>query len=445
MLLNKHRTIEDSLLMREAKNEIMFGDIDLNSLNDFLSLCVQGEARIVHQKMTIPSRLGMSLFMSAFEDLMSMKTRAFLVKDIDPTILARLLGTRSLATELSAQELVNYYLNKAPIPKNPAELLKLMSQGGGLDKSFKNPLYKEKLQNIDIEILRGWVKSLCQNGDIVKIRNTGSPELDEKWFTPYMAEIHGTLGCLASNGGKDAKDLRELHVDGLQYQIADEYDGLKPTKWKDMKVSDPHVAMRVKIIEMLGSEGPKMADEIEQRLPFSKTLVDRILLELESRNVISVGFYKQTDDAEYILKIDEHRLTGGEEEVVEYRWVQNMVFDKSFAQYDDGFSAFDSHVIFQKQQELMYRVGQFRFKDWKDLQMDSDVIMGRLLHNRIGYTTRKNIPMLLGLKPEPWIGAMEEQLLQKIPPSEERKSKSYKKFCVYFLAATANISSISRV
>ena len=147
-----------------------------------------------------------------------------------------------------------------------------------------------------------------------------------------------------------------------------------------------------------------MSDDIENRLPFSKELVDRILHELESRNVISVGFFKQTEEAEYILKVDEHRLTGGKEEVVEYRWVQNMVFDKSFSRYDDGFSAFDSHVIFQKQQELLYRVDQFRFKDWKDLQMDSDVIMGRLLHNRIGYTTKKNIPMLLGLKPEPWIG-----------------------------------------
>ena len=127
-LLNKHRTIEDSLLMREAKNEIMFADIDLNSLTDFLDLCIQGKARIVHQKMTIPSRLGMSLFMSAFEDLMSMKTRAFLVKDIDPTILQRLLGTRSLATELSEQELNEYYLNKAPIPENAKGLLQLMSR-----------------------------------------------------------------------------------------------------------------------------------------------------------------------------------------------------------------------------------------------------------------------------------------------------------------------------
>ena len=37
----------------------------------------------------------MSLYMSAFEDLMSMRTRAFLVKDIDPAILERLLGRRS--------------------------------------------------------------------------------------------------------------------------------------------------------------------------------------------------------------------------------------------------------------------------------------------------------------------------------------------------------------
>ena len=140
--------------------------------------------------------------------------------------------------------------------------------------------------------------------------------------------------------------------------------------------------------------------------------------ELEGRNVISVGFYLQTNDAEYILKIDEHRLTGGQEEVVEYRWIQNMVLDKSFHNYDDSFTAFNEHVLFQKQQELLYRVDQFAFNDWTDVQLDSDVVMGRLLHNRIGYTTKRNIAMLLGLKPEPWIGPMEEEILTKIPPGE---------------------------
>lgn len=417
-LLNKHRTTEDSLLMREAKNEIMFADIDMIGLENFLSACVEGEARIVHTKVVVPSRLGMSLFMSAFEDLMSMKTRAFLVKDIDPAILQRLLGTRSLATELSDEQLTNYYLDKAPIPQDANGLFRLMSHGGGLDRDFNNPLYKEKLSNIDIERVAGWVQELCQADRITKIDGTGLDELDGKWFSSYMAEIHGTLGCLAVNGGKDVEDLRELHTRGIRYKVAVEFDGRTPTKWENRELSDPEEAMRVKIIEMLGSEGPKTTEGLVSRLPFPESLIERVLQNLETRNVISVGFFKQTDDAEYILRVDEHRLTGGEEEVVEYRWIQNLVLEKSFKHYPDGFSAFNEHVLFQKQQELLYRIDGFNFSDWKDVQLDSDVIMGRLLHNRIGYTTKGNISMLLGLKPEPWIGPMEAELLTKIPIGE---------------------------
>ena len=356
--------------------------------------------------------------MSAFEDLMAMKTRAFLVKDIDPEVLRRLLGTRSLATELTAEQLSKFYLDKAPIPENAQQLFTLMSHGGGLDSSFQNPLYNAKLQDIEMDLLREWVEVLCQQGKITKLEGTGAEELDGKWFSSFMAEIHGTLGCLSVNGGGDVDDLRELHISGLSYKVATEFDGRVPTAWEEKELGDPHEALRVKIIEMLGSEGPQTGDDLGQRLPFPRKMVDRILMELETRNVLSVGFYKQTDDAEYILKIDEHRLIDGSEDVVEYRWVQNLVFDKTFKMYDDGFAAFDSHVLFQKQQELLYRVNDFSFKDWQDMQLDSDIIMGRLLHNKMGYTNKETIPMLLGLKPEPWIGAMEEELLRRIPIGE---------------------------
>ena len=96
---------------------------------------------------------------------------------------------------------------------------------------------------------------------------------------------------------------------------------------KDENQRPTHVAAS-QIIEMLSSEGPKMADQIESRLPFSKQLVDRILHELESRNVISVGFYKQTDDAEYILKIDEHRLTGEKK-----KWLSTLVQNRSLTSH----------------------------------------------------------------------------------------------------------------
>ena len=417
-LLQRHRSIEDSLLIKEAKAEIMFGDIDIVSLNQFLQASKESEARIVHTKVPVPSRLGMSLYMSTFEDLLSMKTRAFLVKDIDPEILKRLLGNRSLATELSEEQIDDYYSSKIPKPTNATELLSLMSKGGGLDRKWENPLYASKLKGIEHSTIEGWVRELASKGEITKLRSTGTAELDDKWFTTYMAEIHGTLGRISEAGGKEMEDIRDLYTKGISYEVATEFDGLNATKWEKRTITDPHEALRVKIIEMLGSEGPARGDQINSRLPFPQGQIDSIIHELEIRNVVSVGFYRQTDDAEYILKVDEHKITGGEEDVVEYRWVQNMVMKKSFEQYNDGFSAFDQHILFQKQQEMLYRVDGFRYADWKDLQLDSDVVMGRLLHNRIGYTTQKNIPMLLGLKPEPWLGEMEKLILEKIPKGE---------------------------
>ena len=53
---------------------------------------------------------------------------------------------------------------------------------------------------------------------------------------------------------------------------------------------DPHEALRVKILEILGSEGPKTTESLHQRLPFPEKSVDRIVHELETRNVISLAF-----------------------------------------------------------------------------------------------------------------------------------------------------------
>jgi len=417
-LLTRHRSIEDSLLIKEAKSEILFGDIDITSLNEFLESSKSGEARIVHTKVAVPSRLGMSLYMSTFEDLLSMKTRAFLVKDIDPEVLRRLLGSRSLATELTDEQLKDYYSSKVPRPTDAYSLLNLMTKGGGLNREWDNPLYADKLEGIDHDTIAGWVEQLASEGEITKLSGTGMPELDDKWFTKYMAEIHGSLGCIAMHGGKEVDDVRDLYTKGITYKVATEFDKLKPTKWQEKRISDPHEALRVKIIEMLGSEGPARGEDLNERLPFPSGQIESILHELEMRNVISVGFFTQTDEAEFILKVDEHRITGGEDDVVEYRWVQSLVMAKSFEQHSDGFAAFDKHILFQKQQEMLYRVEGFRYADWKDLQLDSDVLMGRLLHNRIGYTTIKNLPMLLGLKPEPWLGEMEKLILEKIPAGE---------------------------
>ena len=74
--------------------------------------------------------------------------------------------------------------------------------------------------------------------------------------------------------------------------------------------------------------------------------------------------------------------------------------------------------MFAKMQELLGRVEDFRFGDWKDMKHDTDIVMGRLLHSRVGYTTKSMIPMLLGLRPEPWFSEMDQELIEYIPHDE---------------------------
>ena len=414
-LFKAHRASSDSLLMKEVFNEIFHHDLDMSGLDQFVKQVVDGTSRILHTRVKVPSPIGMNLYMSAFEDLLSMRTRAYLIKDIDPEILRRLLGQRALATQLDEGQVNSYYEDKVTIPKDAESLLDVMEMGGGLDRNHENPLYRSKLEGIDKESIRGWVEELIVGGDIVRINNTGHEGIDNKWFSKRMGDIHGTLGVLSSHNAEDLDDLRKLYTGGLTYDVSTKYDGTEATAWESRPLSDPHECLRVKLVDLLGSEGPQTLDVIVERLPFPKPMIENILHELEVRNIVTIGFYRQTNEGEFILRVDEHYITGGEEDVIAYRNLQNLLLTKSFKLYDDPLEALSSHVMIQKMHELLDRVKSFRFADWKDMKHDPDVVMGRLLHNRVGYTKKDQLPLLMGLRPEPWIGDMEAKLLTNIP------------------------------
>ena len=415
LLLKKHRQMDDSLMIREAQADVFHNDLDLIGLNEFVEAVSTGEVRLVHARVKIPSPLGMRLFMGAFEDLLSMRARAFLVKDIDPEILRRLLGRRALQTELDEAALDKYYSDKVETPVDADGLFRLMDVGGGLERDLEHPLYGLKLKDIDLDVIRGWVRELVMQGRITKIRGTGDERVDDKWFSMRMADIHGTLGCLSSIGASDMTDLRAVYRTEVTFEAAINFDGTVPTAWESRKLSDAYECLRVKLLDMLGSEGPLTIETLLERLPFPRAQIESLLHELEVRNLIAVGFYRQTKAGEYILRVDEYTITGGEEDVVEARRVQNLLLNKSFRLHDDPIEAIRSLVMVSKQQELLYRVKGYRFGDWTDIKHDSDIVMGRLLHNRIGYTLRSELPLLLGLKPEPWKAELEDELLERIP------------------------------
>ena len=47
----------------------------------------------------------------------------------------------------------------------------------------------------------------------------------------------------------------------------------------------------MKLLDMLGSEGPQVSDSLSSRLPFPKAQVEAVLQELEMKNLVSIGFF----------------------------------------------------------------------------------------------------------------------------------------------------------
>ena len=228
-LLQRHRSIEDSLLIKEAKAEIMFGDIDIKSLTDFLEASKESEARIVHTKVPVPSRLGMSLYMSTFEDLLSMKTRAFLVKDIDPEILRRLLGNRSLATELTDEQLKDYYDGKVPNPQNEKD----EDRKNSLERSLNYMGLKPNMAAKDIKIDKVFIGS-CTNGRIEDLREAAKILKDKKIASHVHAMVVPGSGLVKEQAEQEGLDKIfvssgfEWREPGCSMCLAMNADKLKP-------------------------------------------------------------------------------------------------------------------------------------------------------------------------------------------------------------------------
>ncbi len=66
---------------------------------------------------------------------------------------------------------------------------------------------------------------------------------------------------------------------------------LNPKYGKKSQLSDPHDCLRLKLLDMLGSEGPLTGDILSERLPFPKGQVEAVLQELEMKNLVQSDSY----------------------------------------------------------------------------------------------------------------------------------------------------------
>ena len=66
------------------------------------------------------------------------------------------------------------------------------------------------------------------------------------------------------------------------------------------------------------------------------------------RNLVSIGFFTQTEEGEYILRLDEYRITGGKLNVVDRGPSRRSIHNKSFDQRVEPLDAIQDLVFVQR-------------------------------------------------------------------------------------------------
>ena len=54
-IMNRHRTMDDSVIVREAMSEILTTDLEMGQLRQFMERMASEDVRIVHRRVKIPS------------------------------------------------------------------------------------------------------------------------------------------------------------------------------------------------------------------------------------------------------------------------------------------------------------------------------------------------------------------------------------------------------
>ena len=152
-----------------------------------MNLCVKGDARIFTTSHS-PISLRHVLVHVCIWRPHGYENTCLLVKDIDPAVLQRLLGTRSLATELTSEQLTKFTWTKPQYQRCRWTLHSYVAWWRSWP-IIQNPLYKEKLKDVDIDLIEvgprivsrrknyktrwNWEKrNLMENGSVLSWRDS---------------------------------------------------------------------------------------------------------------------------------------------------------------------------------------------------------------------------------------------------------------------------------
>src|SRR3989442_1439642 len=170
------------------------------------------------------------------------------------------------------------------------------------------------------------------------------------------------------------------------------------------------------LTKRLEVDGPYSAQELAVALGLEPELVEEVLRDLESEDVVSSGHFLVDKEFQFMMTRDLQRLQRKDEtrEVFDENQVKAFLLEKQFASIETLDDYFDRFLEAGMVLDIYNHTARFDYTEWLRRREAGDILEGRFLNGRVRYIRAKDVPLFLSAFPRSPLSEFEKKVLDVI-------------------------------
>jgi ATP-dependent Lhr-like helicase len=458
------RKVVEIPVLTETYNEILHEAMDINNATAVIKDLRSGKISLSYAPYSnIPSPFAHNIVLMGISDIVLMEDRSALLRELHKQVLAKVVSKQELATsKFDIQQVESYFARKVPKVQSKKAVVQLIEKIGPLR------LFVEKGKNIfnyssvPRRTLLKWSRELVNDGVLTSIlRNDllwipaaelpnyfavyGKPFRLSKTMTALTnAVVDKTLPDKLDSRQKD--DIRKMEKHFILYRNKVKSYGVHHYALRDLKslkkAAPPFdVGLDNLILKHLEYHGVNTVAEVAYDLAIDEELCQKVLRELEDRNMVTSGnFVLGKDLPQFMLLKDMLKLeliskesekegsgTGGtkKELIMDESDFLKFVEKREFKPLASIQKFFDKYLVAFNERDIFLRMKNFELGNWRKLLSEGEVIQGRFQSGRVCYIRRQDITPLISLYRQADLGPLEIQVLDYIKSKVSTQHELY--------------------
>ncbi|RLA76303.1 MAG: hypothetical protein DRG33_08010, partial [Deltaproteobacteria bacterium] len=378
-------------VIKETFNEVLNEYMDIGHAREVLKKIEKGRMKFVFRDYSdVPTPFSYNIVLAGASDIIMMEDKTTLLKELHSKMIERLISSMP-ETDIKPSLIEEFYRSRTPRVESREDIVYLLECMGAMHVLEDRPRSIYRYTDLEFSQVKKWAESLIREGRI------SSVWIGEALWAP-AEDVPMYRAVYGQNLEKEERErllkrfrskptmevLKKLEKAYLVERVIDE-DGRITYRRRSVRAGDYGRSLVTFIRRFLRHRAPASVEEIAYHLNVDEEVVSKMLMEMTS----DVAAIKFDGRIRYLLVEDKMSLEHQEKRAFHERTVTAYLLKKHFKERRDILEYFRDFIEANLPYDIFVRVKNFTPERWWTLREKGEVLEGRLINGRVGYTTQE--------------------------------------------------------